>query len=144
MEAISQIVALAVLMPIVGLDGRECRDTGADGAVRALATKDLTRANLMRVVTREAAVGLINGAAFALVMGGGGRRLVRLAHAGGGDCGRHGGEPAGRGAAGILIPVALDRLGIDPALLGRFRDDGDRFVVGFFRVPGPGGWWCCF
>jgi magnesium transporter len=68
-EAIAQIVALAVLMPIVASMGGNAGTQALTVAVRALATKDLTSANLMRVVTREAGVGLINGAIFAVVMG---------------------------------------------------------------------------
>jgi magnesium transporter len=56
-EAIAQLVALAVLMPIVASMGGNAGTQSLTVAVRALATKDLTSANLMRVVTREAGWG---------------------------------------------------------------------------------------
>jgi magnesium transporter len=114
--AIAQIVALAVLMPIVASMGGNAGTQSLTVAVRALATKDLTRSNMMRVVLREAAVGLINGLIFAVVMGVVGivwfgqpllgaviavAMVINLLVA---------------GLAGILVPVALDRLRIDPAL----------------------------
>src|SRR6185312_14552137 len=63
---IEQMVALAVLMPIVASMGGNAGTQTMTVAVRALATKELNPANIVRVVTRETAVGLINGLAFAL------------------------------------------------------------------------------
>jgi magnesium transporter len=134
--AIAQIVALAVLMPIVASMGGNAGTQALTVAVRALATKDLTSANLMRVVTREAGVGLINGAIFAVVMGVVGfvwfgqpllgvviavAMVVNLLVA---------------GLAGILIPVALDRLKIDPALASGAFVTTVTDVVGFFAFLG--------
>jgi magnesium transporter len=134
--AIAQIVALAVLMPIVASMGGNAGTQALTVAVRALATKDLTSANLMRVVTREAGVGLINGAIFAAVMG-----VVGLVWFG---------QPLlgvviavamvvnllVAGLAGILIPVALDRLKIDPALASGAFVTTVTDVVGFFAFLG--------
>ncbi|MGB1034603.1 MAG: magnesium transporter, partial [Primorskyibacter sp.] len=69
-EAIAQIVALAVLMPIVASMGGNAGTQSLTVAVRALATKDLTSANIWRVIRREVIVGLFNGVIFAIVMGG--------------------------------------------------------------------------
>ena len=68
-EALAQLVALAVLMPIVASMGGNAGTQSLTVAVRALATKDLTGANVKRVLMREVSVGLINGVTFALVMG---------------------------------------------------------------------------
>ncbi len=68
-EVITQFVALAVLMPIVASMGGNAGTQSLTVAVRAIATKDLTSANLWRVIWREAAVGLVNGIVFAVVMG---------------------------------------------------------------------------
>jgi magnesium transporter len=135
-EAIAQVVALAVLMPIVASMGGNAGTQSLTVAVRALATKDLTSANLMRVVTREAGVGLINGAIFAVVMG-----IVGLVWFGSPVLG---GVIAAAmvinllvaGLAGILIPVALDRLGIDPALASGAFVTTVTDVVGFFAFLG--------
>lgn len=134
--AIAQIVALAVLMPIVASMGGNAGTQSLTVAVRAIATRDLTRSNLMRVVLREGAVGLINGAVFALVMGVIGvvwfdspmlgvviaaAMVINLLVA---------------GLAGILIPVALDRLKIDPALASGAFVTTVTDVVGFFAFLG--------
>lgn len=135
-EAIAQIVALAVLMPIVASMGGNAGTQSLTVAVRAIATKDLTRANLMRVVVREAGVGLINGVIFAVVMGVVGyvwfdslllgvviaaAMVVNLLVA---------------GLAGILVPVVLDRLRIDPALASGAFVTTVTDVVGFFAFLG--------
>ena len=52
------------------LHGRQRRDPDHDGGVRALATRELGRANAWRIIRREAMVGLINGLGFAVIMGG--------------------------------------------------------------------------
>jgi magnesium transporter len=134
--AITQIVALAVLMPIVASMGGNAGTQSLTVAVRAIATRDLTRSNLVRVVLREGAVGLINGAVFALVMGVIGvvwfgnpmlgaviaaAMVINLLVA---------------GLAGILIPVALDRLNIDPALASGAFVTTVTDVVGFFAFLG--------
>jgi magnesium transporter len=134
--AIAQIVALAVLMPIVASMGGNAGTQSLTVAVRALATRDLTRANLMRVVMREGAVGLINGVVFAVVMG-----IVGVIWFG---------SPALglviatamvinlliAGLAGILIPVLLDRLKIDPALASGAFLTTVTDVVGFVSFLG--------
>ncbi|HHC28991.1 MAG TPA: magnesium transporter, partial [Rhodobacterales bacterium] len=61
---IAGMVALAVLMPIVASMGGNAGTQSLTVAVRALATKDLTSANLWRVVRREILVGLVNGLIF--------------------------------------------------------------------------------
>jgi magnesium transporter len=135
-EAIAQVVALAVLMPIVASMGGNAGTQSLTVAVRALATKDLTSANLMRVVTREAGVGLINGAIFAVVMG-----IVGLVWFGSPVLGAVIAAAMVinllvAGLAGILIPVALDRLGIDPALASGAFVTTVTDVVGFFAFLG--------
>ena len=134
--AITQIVALAVLMPIVASMGGNAGTQSLTVAVRAIATRDLTRSNLMRVVTREAIVGLINGLVFAVVMGVIGviwfgslglgaviaaAMVINLLVA---------------GLAGILIPVTLDRLKIDPALASGAFVTTVTDVIGFFAFLG--------
>lgn len=134
--AIAQIVALAVLMPIVASMGGNAGTQSLTVAVRALATRDLTRSNLMRVVMREGAVGLINGVVFAVVMG-----IVGVIWFG---------SPALglviatamvinlliAGLAGVLIPVVLDRLKIDPALASGAFVTTVTDVVGFVSFLG--------
>ena len=115
-SAIAQMVALAVLMPIVaGVGGNAGTQTLAV-TVRALATNQLTQSNRWRTVWREVRVALLNGASIALIIGVG----VSLAF----------GNPLLgaviavammanimlAGLAGVLIPLSLERAGADPAV----------------------------
>ncbi|MEL7115957.1 MAG: magnesium transporter [Pseudomonadota bacterium] len=135
-DAIQQIVALAVLMPIVASMGGNAGTQSLTVAVRAIATKDLTGSNVWRVIRREALVGLINGLAFALIMG-----IVGLIWFGSLALG---GVIAAAmvinllvaGLAGVVIPVVLDRLKIDPALASGAFVTTVTDVVGFFAFLG--------
>ncbi len=133
---IGQIVALAVLMPIVASMGGNAGTQALTVAVRSIATRDLTGSNVWRVVRREAAVGLVNGVIFAVVMGVVGwvwfgwpelgmviaaAMVVNLLVA---------------GLAGILVPVTLDRAGVDPALASGAFVTTVTDVVGFFAFLG--------
>ncbi|SEN32234.1 magnesium transporter [Roseovarius tolerans] len=114
--AIAQLVALAVLMPIVASMGGNAATQSLTVAVRALATKDLTGSNVWRVLTREVLVGLINGVIFAVTMG-----IVGVIWFGGPDLGYVIAAAmvinlVVAGFAGAGIPVVMDRMGVDPAL----------------------------
>ncbi|WP_299782140.1 magnesium transporter [uncultured Roseobacter sp.] len=134
--AIAQIVALAVLMPIVASMGGNAGTQSLTVAVRAIATKDLTGANVWRVIRREVLVGLINGLIFAVVMGVVGviwfgspalgyviavAMVINLVVA---------------GLAGTVIPVVLERAGVDPALASGAFVTTVTDVVGFFAFLG--------
>jgi len=137
-EALAQLVALAVLMPIVASMGGNAGTQSLTVAVRALATKDLTGANVKRVLMREVSVGLINGATFALVMG-----VVGVIWFGGLGLGVVIGAAmvinlAVAGLSGAAIPVIMDRMGIDPALGSGTFVTTVTDVVGFFAFLGLG------
>ena len=136
---IARFVALAVLMPIVASMGGNAGTQALTVAVRALATKDLTEANVWRVIRREALVGLVNGVIFALVMGAVGvvwfgtpmlgvvigvAMVVNLLVA---------------GLAGIGIPVLLEKFNVDPALASGAFVTTVTDVVGFFAFLGLAG-----
>ncbi|TCO70890.1 magnesium transporter [Rhodovulum euryhalinum] len=135
-DAIAQVVALAVLMPIIASMGGNAGTQSLTVAVRALATKDLTGSNVWRVVRREVAVGLVNGAIFALVMG-----LVGLVWFGSAQLGAVIAVAmvvnlSVAALAGILVPVTLDKLGVDPALASGTFVTTVTDVVGFFAFLG--------
>jgi magnesium transporter len=101
-------------------------------AVRALATRDLSRANAWRVIRRELAVGLLNGMAFALIMG-----MVAAAWFNINDLGLVIALAmvcvlAAAALGGILIPLLLMRLGVDPAVSSGPFVTTVTDVVGFF------------
>ena len=134
--AIAQIVALAVLMPIVASMGGNAGTQSLTVAVRALATKDLTGANVWRVIRREVMVGLINGLAFAVVMG-----IVGLVWFGSPALGYVIASAMVinlviAGLAGTVIPVVLEKVGVDPALASGAFVTTVTDVVGFFAFLG--------
>ncbi|MEI4231667.1 magnesium transporter [Roseovarius sp. D22-M7] len=137
-EALAQLVALAVLMPIVASMGGNAGTQSLTVAVRALATKDLTGANVKRVLMREVSVGLINGVTFAVVMG-----IVGVIWFGGFGLGYVIAAAmvinlAVAGLAGAAIPVVMDRMGVDPALGSGTFVTTVTDVVGFFAFLGLG------
>ncbi len=66
---IEQIVALAILMPIVASMGGNAGTQALTVAVRAIATHELTETNTWRVIWKETLVGLLNGILFAALTG---------------------------------------------------------------------------
>ncbi len=134
--SIERLVALAVLMPIVASMGGNAGTQTLTVAVRALATKSLTESNVWRVVRREAMVGLVNGLAFALVMG-----LVAWIWFGQAELGLVIGAAMlvnlfVAALAGILVPLSLEKLGADPALASGTFVTTVTDVVGFFAFLG--------
>ena len=135
-DTIAVIVALAVLMPIVASMGGNAGTQSLTVAVRALATKDLTGSNALRVVGREATAGLLNGIFFGIVMA-----VVTIFWFG---MPALGGVIAVAmvvnllvaGLSGILIPLVLDKVGVDPALASGTFVTTVTDVVGFFAFLG--------
>lgn len=133
---IQAIVALAVLMPIIASMGGNAGTQTLTVTVRALATKDLTQANVWRVIRREALVGLANGFIFAVMIAvvgiiwfGSPMLAVVLALA---MIANH----IVAGLAGVLIPIGLEKMGIDPALASGAFVTTVTDVVGFFAFLG--------
>ena len=134
---IEQMVALAVLMPIVASMGGNAGTQTLTITVRALATKELTSYNTMRAIRKELLVGVLNGFLFALLAG---VATVFIF----GDLGETsillGGIIAGAmvinmivaGLSGVVLPVLLDRWGVDPAVASGVFVTTVTDVVGFF------------
>jgi magnesium transporter len=124
------------LMPIVASMGGNAGTQTLTVAVRALATKDLTGSNVWRVMRREALVGLVNGVIFAVLIG-----IVGVVWFGSTDLGvviavAMVVNLVIAGLAGLLIPVALDKVGIDPALASGAFVTTVTDVIGFFAFLG--------
>lgn len=113
---LQQIVALAVLMPIVaGLGGNAGTQTLAV-AVRGLATKELSADNAFKVIGKEVLVGMINGVVIACIIGPVAwvwfdKATIGLVIAAALVC-----NMLVAGLMGSLIPLTLDKLHIDPAI----------------------------
>ncbi|TCS65728.1 magnesium transporter [Primorskyibacter sedentarius] len=134
--AIASLVALAVLMPIVASMGGNAGTQSLTVAVRALATKDLTGANVWRVLRREVLVGLINGLIFALVMGLVGLLWFGSLHLGYVIAAAMVINLVVAGLAGTGIPVVLQRIGVDPALASGAFVTTVTDIVGFLAFLG--------
>jgi len=129
---LEKMVALAVLAPIVASQGGNATTQTMTVAVRALATQELSDANARRVIIRELMVGLFNGLAFAVITGvaayiwfkvPGLGIVIGLAMI----C-----NLIAAALGGILIPLALHRLRIDPAVASSPFVTTVTDVVGFF------------
>lgn len=135
-EPIANYVALAVLMPIIASMGGNAGTQSLTVAVRAIATKDLTGSNVWRVIRREVAVGLVNGIIFAIVMG-----AIGMLWFGGIELGYVIGAAmvinlVVAGLAGTVVPIVMDRMGVDPALASGTFVTTVTDVVGFFAFLG--------
>jgi magnesium transporter len=107
--------------------------------VRALATRSLGSANMRRFIRREGLVGLCNGIGFALAIG-----LLSGLYFGDARLGlvigmAMIGNMIVAGFAGALVPIALDRLGLDPALASGTFVTTITDVFGFFAFLGLAG-----
>lgn len=140
-RTIEHIVALAVLMPIVAGMGGNAGSQTMTVTVRALATKDLDIYNAWRVIRRELGVGLINGTVFAILIGAVAGTWFGNANIGGIIAAAMVINMFAAALAGILIPLALDRLGVDPAVASAVFVTTVTDVVGFFAFLGLATWW---
>jgi magnesium transporter len=113
---ISRMVALAALMPIVaGVGGNAGTQTLAV-TVRALATNQLTKSNTVRAVGREIRVACLNGATVAVLIGVGVSLFFANALLGLVIAAAMMTNIMIAGFAGVMLPLALDRAGADPAV----------------------------
>jgi magnesium transporter len=129
---LQKMVALAVLAPIVASQGGNATTQTMTVAVRALATQDLRDSNARRVVLRELMVGVLNGIAFAVITGIAAYVWFRVPGLGiviglAMIC-----NMVAAALGGILIPLALHRLRIDPAVASSPFVTTVTDVVGFF------------
>ena len=134
--SIEKMVALAVLMPIVASMGGNAGTQTLTITVRALATQELLPVNAARLVYREFGVGLLNGMVFAIITGiiGGvwfGDNLLGMVLAAAMIV-----NLVVAALAGILIPIGLNRINIDPALASSVFVTTVTDVIGFFAFLG--------
>jgi magnesium transporter len=129
---IEQIVALAVLMPIVASMGGNAGTQTLTVTVRALATKELTRANAYRIVTKEVIVGMFNGVIFAVLTGAVAWVWFQSPELGGVIAVAMVINMIVAGFCGAVIPIALEKFGADPAIASSVFLTTMTDVVGFF------------
>lgn len=135
-DTIRKVIALAVLMPIVASMGGNAGTQTVTLVVRGLAVGTITDANARRLLVRELMVGVLNSMLWALIVA-----LVAVAWF----------HNLALGLiialamiinlvfaalAGVIIPVAVHRLGIDPALASGVALTTVTDVVGFLAFLG--------
>lgn len=138
---IQQIVALAILMPIVAGMGGNAGSQTMTVSVRALATKNLDIHNAARIIRREAGVGLLNGALFGCAIGIIAGLWFHDMNIGGIIAAAMLINMLAAALAGILIPLCLDRFGADPAVSSAVFVTAVTDIVGFFSFLGLATWW---
>ena len=137
---LSAFVILAALMPIVASTGGIAGTQSLAVAVRALATRELTSSNARRVVLRELMAGLLNGLGLAVILCIAASVIL--------------GSPAigivlgtamianqiVAAMGGVLVPLTLSKLGLDPALASGTFVTTMTDVMGFFAFLGLASW----
>ena len=133
---IGKYAVLAVLMPIVaGMGGNAGTQTLAV-AVRALATNQLTESNTFRAFGRELTIALANGVTLGLLIGAGVTLIFHNPLLGAVMGAAMVINNLAAGLGGILVPVTLDRLRVDPAVSSAVFVTTITDVTGFFSFLG--------
>jgi magnesium transporter len=133
---IGKYAVLAVLMPIVaGMGGNAGTQTLAV-AVRALATNQLTESNTMRAFGRELTIALANGLTLGLLIGTGVALIFHNPLLGAVMGAAMVINNLAAGLGGILVPVTLDRMDVDPAVSSAVFVTTITDVTGFFSFLG--------
>ena len=145
--SLEQMVALAILMPIVASMGGNAGTQTMTVGVRSLASRELTSTNAKRIIWREFMVGLLNGVAFAIIIG-------LIAAIWFGHDGWQLNYPLGltialamiinmvsAGLFGILIPISLEKMNIDPAIASSVFVTTVTDVIGFLAFLGLASLW---
>jgi magnesium transporter len=139
--SIEQMVALAFLMPIVASMGGNAGMQTLAVTIRAIATKELSSSNFNRVVGKEFVIGILNGIIFAVITAAivqlwfkelslslliGVSMILNMIVA---------------GLFGILVPVSLKKMNIDPALASSVFVTTITDVIGFLSFLGLGSYY---
>lgn len=138
---IEQMVALAVLMPIVASMGGNAGTQTMTVTVRALATNKLGRVNAPRVITREFLVGIVNGLILSVIMASVVFAWFGSTMLGGVIAAAMVINMIAAALAGILIPLVMDWLDLDPAPASGVFVTTVTDVVGFFAFLGLAALW---
>ncbi len=138
---IEQMVALAVLMPIVASMGGNAGTQAMTVTVRALATREISRRNAGRIIRRELLVGLLNGVVLAALVGGVAGAWFLNWELGCVIAAALIGNLVVAGLFGVLIPLTLNARKIDPAVASGVFLTTVTDVVGFSLFLGIAAWW---
>ena len=135
---IEKVVALAFLMPIVASMGGNAGMQTLAVTIRAIATKELSSSNINKIISKEFFIGVLNGIIFAIITAAivqlwfkqtdlsiiiAASMVLNMIVA---------------GLFGILIPVTLKKMNIDPALASSVFVTTVTDVIGFLSFLGIG------
>ena len=139
--AIALYAVLAILMPIVSAMGGNAGTQTLAVVVRALATNQLTSSNTARMVLREFRIAAANGVSLGAVGALGtyvafGNAELSLVFAVAMVI-----NNLIAGLAGVLVPVTLDKAGVDPAVSSAVFVTTITDVMGFSSFLGLPPWW---
>jgi len=135
-DTIAKLVTLAVLMPIVASMGGNAGTQTMAVVVRALATNQLTESNTLRMIGRELAIAAANGLALGALLGAGcwliyGDIWLALVMAAAMLI-----NNLVAGLSGVLIPMGLERMDVDPAVSSAVFVTMFTDVLGFLAFLG--------
>jgi magnesium transporter len=139
-STIENIVALAVLMPIVASMGGVAATQTLTLMVRGLALGQVERANARWLLNREFAVAMLNGLAWASVVAVVAFLWFRSWKIAGVIFAAMVINLGAAALAGVIVPLALKRFGVDPAVAGGVVVTTVTDVVGFASLLGLGTW----
>ncbi len=139
-QTLEQIIVLAILVPVVASMGGIAGSQTLTLVIRGLALKQIGKANSRSLLLRELGIGILNGLLWSVIvaiiailwfhdlqLG----LIIALAMMANLVC---------AGLAGVLIPIALRKYGIDPALAGGVMLTTITDVVGIFAFLGLATW----
>ncbi len=139
-EVLDKIVVLAVLLPVVSSMGGIAGSQTLTLTIRGLSQGQVSKTNLRWLTNKEVLVGLLNGIVWSLVVGGvtflwfqqwGIALIIAVAMVL---------NLFVAALSGVVIPILLDRLGIDPALSGAVLLTTVTDIVGFLSFLGLATW----
>ena len=135
---IEQMVALAFLMPIVASMGGNAGMQTLAVTIRAIASKEISSSNINNIITKEFIIGVFNGIIFAFITGAivhlwfkdinltiliSAAMILNMIVA---------------GLFGILVPITLKKINIDPAIASSVFVTTITDVIGFLSFLGLG------
>ncbi len=134
--SIQQLVALAVLMPIVASMGGNAGTQTLTVVIRGMSLGTISRGNMMTVLKKETMVGVLNGLIWAIVIALIAALWYQNLQLGLVIATAMIANLVMGAIAGVCIPIFLDKMNIDPALAGGVALTTVTDVVGYFSVLG--------
>lgn len=134
--SIQQLVALAVLMPIVASMGGNAGTQTLTVVIRGMSVGTISRGNMVTVLKKETMVGVLNGLIWAIVIAVVSTLWFQNIFLGLVIAAAMIANLVMGAIAGVCIPIFLDKMKIDPALAGGVALTTVTDVVGYFSVLG--------